>query len=112
MQSCATNLTWREPVDKLHQFTVYFVNCLNGKRNLVQTKLTLRIEKELIRKAKRHSRKPGKSVSKMVSDYFNIIDAGGSKQEELTPWVRSLMGVLKDSKLSEDDYHRHLQGKH
>jgi hypothetical protein len=78
----------------------------------MQTKLTLRIEKELVQKAKRHSRKAGKSVSKLVSDYFRIIDAKEQGEDDLTPWARSLLGALKGHDLSEDDYRRHLEDKH
>lgn len=78
----------------------------------MQTKLTLRIEKELVQKAKRHSRKSGKSVSKLVSDYFRIIDAAEGSEEDVTPWARSLLGVMKGSGVSEEDYRRHLEEKH
>ena len=38
----------------------------------VNTKLTLRLDDELIASAKRHSAKAGKSVSRMVADYFAL----------------------------------------
>jgi predicted HicB family RNase H-like nuclease len=39
----------------------------------MQKKLTLRIDENLIEKAKRFSEKNGKSVSKIVSDYLENI---------------------------------------
>ncbi|MBM4387716.1 MAG: ribbon-helix-helix protein, CopG family [Deltaproteobacteria bacterium] len=79
----------------------------------MQTKLTLRLDDELIRKVKRHSAKSGKSVSQMVEDYFALIDAGkNANGRELTPRVRSLLGALAGSRLSEDDYKRHIEAKH
>ncbi len=36
----------------------------------MQTKLTLRMDEELIRKAKRFSRKTGRSLSRIVADFF------------------------------------------
>ena len=77
----------------------------------MNTKLTLRLDDELIARAKRHSAKSGKSVSQLVSDYFALIDARES-DIEVTPRVRSLRGVLAGSGLDEGDYQRHLEEKH
>jgi hypothetical protein len=79
----------------------------------MNTKLTLRLDDDLIRRAKRHSAKSGKSVSKLVSDYFALIDAKDKlAADELTPRVRSLKGALSGAKLDERDYRRHLEKKH
>ena len=79
----------------------------------MQTKLTLRMDKNLIRKAKQYSKKAGKSVSQMVSDYFRLLTTREERDEaELTPRVRRLMGALKGSKLSEKDYKRYLEEKY
>ena len=77
----------------------------------MNTKLTLRLDDELIGRAKRHSAKSGKSVSKLVSDYFALID-DESAVTDLTPRVRSLRGALAGSGLDERDYRRHLEEKH
>jgi hypothetical protein len=79
----------------------------------MQTKLTLRLDETLIRKVKRYSTKSGKSVSRLVADYFTLIDAGfESGDRELTPRVKSLLGALAGSGVSEADYRRHLEQKH
>lgn len=79
----------------------------------MQTKLTLRLDDALIRKVKRYSTRSGKSLSKIVEDYFAIIGEGfEGKGEELTPRVRSLLGALAPSDLSEEDYRKHLESKH
>jgi hypothetical protein len=77
----------------------------------MNTKLTLRLDDDLIARAKRHSAKSGKSVSRLVSDYFTLIDAQDAGVE-VTPRVRSLRGVLAGSGLDERDYRRHLEKKH
>lgn len=79
----------------------------------MQTKLTLRIDERLIERAKSHAQKTGKSVSKMVEDYFELLP----KQEEsearaLTPIVSSLLGVLKNANVDEEDYRKHLEEKY
>jgi len=76
-------------------------------------KLTLRLDEALIQKVKRFSKKSGKSVSQMVADYFSLIEQEiDPDRKEITPRVRSLFGALAGSKVSENDYKRHLEAKH
>ena len=79
----------------------------------MNSKLTLRLEDDLIRSAKRYSSKSGKSLSRLVADYFALIEAGeGGADTGLPPRVRSLFGALAGSSVSERDYRRHLEAKH
>ena len=79
----------------------------------MNTKLTLRLDDHLIKSAKEYSAQTGKSVSKIVSDFFTII-----KNEKLTmnysntPTVQSLKGILSDAKLSDEDYKNYLDEKY
>ncbi|MBC7292681.1 MAG: hypothetical protein H5T84_01015, partial [Thermoleophilia bacterium] len=66
-------------------------------------KLSLRLDEELIRSAKRHSARTGKSVSRLVADYFALIEArDAGAPTKLTPRVRSLVGVLFDTNVVLD----------
>ncbi len=77
------------------------------------TKLTLRIDEKLIKAAKKYSAQKGKSVSKLVTEYFQLITNEKLKEEEnLTPTVRSLKGILKGKELTEQDYKKHLEEKY
>jgi len=79
----------------------------------MNTKLTLRLEDHLIESAKEYSAKTGKSVSKIVSDFFVIIKNEKLKKSyQITPTVQSLKGILKDSRFSEDDYKKYLEEKY
>ena len=61
----------------------------------MNTKLTLRLDDELIRGAKRYAARSGKSVSRLVGDYFAILESGGEAADvALTPRVRRLLGAL------------------
>ena len=62
------------------------------------TKLTLRIDEELIARAKQHSAKTGKSVSSLVADFFALLDSGEAGDAPITPSVRSLLGALSGSR--------------
>jgi len=79
----------------------------------MHTKLTLRLDDALIRRAKRYSEKTGKPLSQLVAHYFALIDSNEEAPEtELTPRVRSLLGALREASASEEDYKRYLEKKH
>jgi hypothetical protein len=79
----------------------------------MQTKLTLRLDDELINRAKSYARKSGKSVSQIVAGYFSLLDDKPAKDtSEITPIVRSLKGSLKGVKVGKKDYHKYLEEKH
>ena len=78
----------------------------------MSSKLTLRIDERLIKKAKAYARKKGKSVSALVADYFSLLEVERDKREELPPKVLSLRGILKDKEVSLEDYKRHLEEKY
>jgi hypothetical protein len=79
----------------------------------MNTKLTLRLDDELIRSAKRYSRETGKSLSQMVGDYFALLATRDVQASPAaSPRVRSLVGVLKGATVDEEDYRRHLEEKY
>ena len=79
----------------------------------MQTKLTLRLEEDLIEKAKSYAAHSGKSISRIVSDYFKGLTSPPGKQTpHSTPITESLRGVLRDSGLDEGDYKKYLEEKH
>ena len=77
----------------------------------MNTRLALRLDQELIARAKRHSADIGRSVSQLVADFFSLIEVQ-DPGVEITPRVRALRGVLAGSGLDEHDYRRHLEIKH
>ncbi len=77
------------------------------------TKLTLRMDDNLIASAKEYSAKTGKSVSRIVADLFEIIkNEKMGREDSLTPTVRSLKGILKGKELDEKDYRKYLAEKY
>ncbi|HDP68061.1 MAG TPA: antitoxin [Candidatus Marinimicrobia bacterium] len=80
----------------------------------MQTKLTLRMEDRLINLAKSVAEKKGKSLSKMVADYFNALINKEIAEDiiELPPNVKSLYGALANSDIDESDYKKYLEGKY
>lgn len=88
----------------------------------MQTKLTLRMDKELIEQAKSYAKTRGKSLSELVADYLAALDAGilpkskNAKPETMPPVTASLWGMLAgsptDPALDEEDYRSYLERKH
>jgi len=78
----------------------------------MQTKLTLRIDEDLVRQAKRICREQGRSLSGLVADYFAALGSRcQAADEELSPRVQALRGALKDRGVSIADYRRHVEAE-
>lgn len=77
-------------------------------------KLTLRLDKKLIDRAKKHAKEQGTSVSKMVANYFEALESPEKEQFEqsLPPITKSLAGVLEVVLVSEENYRSHLEEKY
>ena len=56
----------------------------------MNTKLTLRMDSELIAKAKAWARKRGVSLSRVTASFFENVTDQTSSSGELSPWVKSL----------------------
>lgn len=79
----------------------------------MQTKLTLRLEDQLIRRAKAYARRSGKSLSELVGDLFARLQSSEPESpERRSPIVRSLAGSLAGHDLDREEYRRHLAEKH
>lgn len=82
----------------------------------MQTKLTIRVDDQLIERAKAYSRRTGKSVSQLVADYFAVIDIPIEEEaDNLPPITRELSESLvgfEIGDIGEEDYHRHLMEKY
>jgi hypothetical protein len=77
----------------------------------MQTKLTLRLEAELIYQAKEYARNHNKSLSQIVTDYFYLLSQQ-TKKEPDCPITQALTGILADADVSEADYKQHLLDKY
>jgi len=77
----------------------------------MQSKLTLRLDDSLIKQAKVFAKQHDKSLSQVVSDYFQLLtkDVEGAETPTIT---KSLIGVLGSADVTQDDYKRHLEEKY
>lgn len=80
----------------------------------MQTKLTLRLEEDLIERAKLIAKQSGKSVSQMVADYFMAMSVPPNSAKVLPPMTASLQGCLTQQQTVDDkqDYRDYLEQKY
>lgn len=87
----------------------------------MQTKLTLRLDEELIAKAKRWALSRDISLSEAVGQFFAQLPEPNMEPHlsDLSPWVRRLAGIARhpgstaptDEEIKRD-YYQHLEEKH
>lgn len=78
----------------------------------MQTKLTLRIDEDLIERAKRFADRDGRSVSQIVADYFALLDADLDEEDEVTtPIVASFRGALSSVDIDSMPSRRRRSGR-
>ncbi len=79
----------------------------------MHTKLTLRMDEALVRKAKSEALRRGKSVSRMVGDFIGLLRMEKRPaNKELPPITASLVGTLQGRRVSEADYKKHLRKRY
>lgn len=62
----------------------------------MNSKLTLTIEEEIIKRAKEYSKQKGRSLSELIENYLQFLTASEKKATiELTPKVKNLKGAIK-----------------
>ena len=63
----------------------------------MNTKLTLTLEKKVIKIAKAYAKEKGQSLSEIVENYFKFIveDKVAKSEKQLSPKVKKLRGVIK-----------------
>ncbi|MDQ3111339.1 MAG: DUF6364 family protein [Bacteroidota bacterium] len=74
----------------------------------MDTKLTLKLDQDIIEKAKEYAKSRKTSVSRLIENFLQKITTENEK-EEITPLVKSLSGIIKlpanyDHKKEYSDY--------
>ena len=79
----------------------------------MSSKLTLYIDDDVIRHVKAYAKEQKLSVSKVVNNFLTLLKQNRPQDENrTTPVTDSLQGVLNESSVSKEDYHKHLEGKY
>lgn len=76
----------------------------------MNTKLTLTIDQSVIERAKKYARQKERSLSDLIENYLKALTTEEiSKQDELSPTVKSLKGSFKMPK--DFDYKKELSDR-
>jgi cell division protein FtsX len=78
----------------------------------MNTKLTLKLESSVINQAKKYARKHQTSVSKMVENYLKSVTHEEMDQEDISPLVKSLSGVIDAPITDKSSYLNFLNEKY
>jgi len=80
----------------------------------METKLTIRLKKRVIERAKNYAHNHKISLSKMVESYLESVTEPIKEELEITPLVESLSGVihLSDDFELKQDYSNYLSEKY
>jgi hypothetical protein len=61
----------------------------------MDTKLTIKLDDDVITRAKRYAKNRKTSLSKMIESYLDTVTKPDSKKIKITPLVKSLSGLIK-----------------
>lgn len=81
----------------------------------MDTKLTLKLDKAIIERAKEYARKKNTSLSYLIETYLDFLTTSKVEEQEITPLVKSLSGIVDPAKAGEHtkkNYKNHILKKY
>ena len=80
----------------------------------MDTKLTLKLKKTVIEQAKKYALDHETSLSRIIENYLAAITAESNENDEISPLVKSISGVIHVSKdfNHKENFHKHLNEKY
>lgn len=79
----------------------------------METKLTLKLNKIIIERAKKYASERNTSLSRMIENYLEAITGNKGEDFKISPLVESLTGVIKTPPVDhKKDYSEFLTKKH
>jgi macrodomain Ter protein organizer (MatP/YcbG family) len=80
----------------------------------MDNKLTLKLDKTVIDRAKKYAAKNNTSLSRMIESYLDQVTSNKKTSEEISPLVKSLSGVinLPENYNEKKEYKKHLSSKY
>jgi hypothetical protein len=81
----------------------------------METKLTLKLDQSIIKKAKKYAISRKKSLSRIVEDYFKGLGFQDNNDEiEINPIVKELSGIISENDIAnwKNEYTNYLEQKY
>ncbi len=80
--------------------------CLHVKQWIMNTKLTLNLDKDIIEQAKSYAKDNRVSLSKLIENYLNSLTSKIEKERKVSPLVESLTGVIPNNLIDDKKDYR------
>ena len=95
-----------------HHVIIYYIYTCNFKSFIMNTKLTLNLNKEIIQEAKTYAKNNSVSLSKLIENYLNSLTRNSKKQATVSPLVESLTGIIPSEYDEKNDYRNYIDQKY
>lgn len=79
---------------------------------MMNTKLTLNLDKEIIEEAKNYAKSQSVSLSKLIENYLNSLTRASKKDSAVSPLVESLTGIIPADYDEKEDYRNYIDQKY
>ena len=78
----------------------------------MDSKLTLKMDSNVIGSIKEYAANNGKSISKIVEDFFRSLTSPKKQNDNISPLVKELSGIISEKDLQNLDYTDYLEKKY
>jgi hypothetical protein len=79
----------------------------------METKLTLKLDQDVIKSVKMYAEKNNISLSRLVEDYFrNLVLETDARKSSISPLVQELSGIISESDIAGINYIDYLEAKY
>ena len=78
----------------------------------MNTKLTLNLDKEIIKEAKTYAKSQSVSLSKLIENYLNSLTRASKNKSAVSPLVESLTGIIHADYDEKEDYRNYIDQKY
>jgi hypothetical protein len=79
----------------------------------METKLTLKLDQNVIQLVKIYAARNNRSLSKLVEDYFrNLIMESNNNKKNISPLVQELSGIISEKDIEGLNYTDYLESKY
>lgn len=78
----------------------------------METKLTLKLDQEVIFAVKKYAEVHQRSLSRLVEDYFRSLVTDDQPASKYSPLVQELSGVISENDLNQGEYVSYLEKKY
>lgn len=78
----------------------------------MDVKLTLKMDQNVINSMKQYAAQNDKSLSNLVEEFFKSMTTVGKKNENISPLVKELSGIISEKDLENISYTDYLEKKY